>query len=98
LAFPRVEGDGLEAGRKMAQRRRQRLGLYPNLRRHREELGWSVPELLSKVDRGPSEKSVHRLENGYPIRLTSVSKLFNTIAKNHNPVLVREEEVKIING
>ena len=59
---------------------KQRLGLYPNLHAHWNELGWSIQELLARVENPPSEKSVRRLESGKPIRLSTVNKLFNAIA------------------
>jgi len=62
------------------QKKRQLLGHYRNLQKHRTELGWSISELLTKVSENPpSEKSVRRLEAGQPIRMTTVNKLFNVI-------------------
>lgn len=77
---------------------KQALGLYPNLQKHRNELGLSIPELLAKVDNPPSEKSVRRLEAGQPIRLATVNKLFNAVIASNGSghSLDRDVEIEVV--
>ncbi|TCQ16412.1 hypothetical protein [Rhizobium sp. PP-CC-3G-465] len=81
----------------MPPKKKEQLGLYPNLREHRTKLGLSIKEFLAKVENAPSEKSVRRLENGVPIRLTTVNKLFNSVSSFSGfGSLVRENEINVI--
>ncbi|WP_147021520.1 hypothetical protein [Methylobacterium radiotolerans] len=73
------------------------MATYANLRAHREALGWSIPELISKLEGAAiSERSVRRLEDGYGIRPESAHKIFNAISKCYHEPLVREDNVKVV--
>lgn len=71
----------------------QVLGLFPNLGTHRTTLGWEVRDLVTNLDGQPSETSIRRLENGYPIRLTNVNRVFDVINKALDNNLDRNTEV-----
>lgn len=78
------------------KRRQQRLARYPTLQEHREKLGWSVQDLLTKIEGSSvSERSVRRLEEGLAIRANNVHKVFNTIAKHYPEHLERDEHVVV---
>lgn len=81
----------------MSPKRKEPMGLYPNLSQHRTELGLTVPELLRAIPNPPSDKSVRRLERGIPIRLTTVNKIFNAVAKLEGmSELIREREIVVV--
>jgi ribosome-binding protein aMBF1 (putative translation factor) len=78
-------------------RRKQRTATYVNLRAHREELGWSIAELLGKLQGSAvSEKSVRRLEDGRAIRVASVNKIFNAISAHYPNELIRCAHVTVV--
>lgn len=74
----------------------QRLAKYPNLIEHLSTLAWSRSELLSKAGNPCSERSVKRLEDGFPIRHTNVSKLFAAINQHMDDKLDYKTEIQII--
>jgi len=79
------------------KRARPRLARYAGLRDHRERLGWSVHDLIAKLDGSAiSERSVRRLEQGLPIRAENVHKVFNTVSKYYPDKLSRDQCVAIV--
>ena len=78
--------------------KKQRLARFPRLQVLREELGWSIHDLLSKVDFALSERSVRRLENGEAIRITSANKLFHAINESRHEAekLIQSKEIVAI--
>ena len=75
---------------------RQRLARYQNLRSHRDALGWSLGDLLARLDNTPSEKSLRRLENGEPIRASSAFRVFHKIRAASATPLDAETEIEIV--
>jgi predicted transcriptional regulator len=72
---------------------KQQLARFPNLSKYRVELGLSISELSAKIGPVPSEKSIRRLEEGTPIRIASVNKVFNYINTQMGGLLQRPKEV-----
>jgi ribosome-binding protein aMBF1 (putative translation factor) len=78
-------------------RRTQRVARYPKLQAQREALGWSIQELIAKLQGSSvSERSIRRLEQGLPIRATSAHKVFNAIAAHFPEKLIRDEQIKVV--
>jgi len=68
---------------------------FPRLRQIREEmLQWEVTDLAARLPSGkPSISSIYRLEQGLPIRLVNVQRVFNLVNKELNNVLDATSEI-----
>ena len=81
------------------QRRKPRVAIYVGLQEHREEIGWSIPELIAKLEgNSMSERSIRRLEEGKAIRAENANRVFNTIKRFHpsGAELSRDDYVKVV--
>ncbi len=76
---------------------KQRLAKYPNLRTHRENLGWRIADLQAAMQHPPSERTIKRLEDGFGVRTETVNRIFNAVEKEYSNKLFREEEVIRLN-
>lgn len=75
-------------------KRRQKMGLFPNLEQHRLQAGFQISDLAALLnDGGPSERSLRRLEDGYSIRLASVHRVFNVLDDKLGNSLDRNSEI-----
>jgi hypothetical protein len=58
----------------------RRIASMPRLRDIREtQLGWEVTDIVAKCNGRPSVPTVYRLEQGLPIRLASVTRIFEIV-------------------
>ena len=74
----------------------QKLAYYKNIELHCRDLAWSRADLLLHAGNPCHERSVKRLEDGLPIRYTSVNKIFNAIQKAHKGDLSFDAEIEVI--
>ena len=70
------------------------LARFPNLQKHRTELGWEVSDLVAKMPDGrPKEASIRRLEKGRGIRASSVHRVFDVVNRSLGGKLDRTQEI-----
>jgi hypothetical protein len=61
------------------KKRLVRKAKFARLREIREDLGWEVVDIVSKLGGKPSIASIYRLEQGLPIRVSHARKVFDVV-------------------
>ena len=77
-------------------KKRHRMARFPRLRQIREDLGWEVTDLVAKLPAGkPSISSIYRLEQGMPIRMANVRRVFEVVNLAADGKLDATKEIRV---
>jgi hypothetical protein len=68
---------------------------FPRLRELRENLGWDVTDIVSRLPGKPSVSSIYRLEQGLSIRVANARRVFDVVNKEMGGSLKPEKELKV---